>query len=68
MMWTIVAPELWNGEQDMTTSPDEIIAYQGISLSVSREGFDGYRIKRILSTDPNDFLSSEIYPGAVLKR
>lgn len=68
MMWTIVAPEMWNGEQDIVAVPEEVISYQGISLSVSREGPFGYRVRRILSTDPNDFLFSEIYPGAMLKR
>ncbi len=68
MMWTIVAPEMWSGEQAMATVPEEVISYQGIALSVSREGFGGYRVRRILSTDPNDFLSSEIYPGAMLER
>ena len=47
MMWTIVAPELWN-EKAEEMIPEEVISYQGISLSVSREGLDGYRVKRIL--------------------
>ena len=64
MMWTIVAPEAWSGEQ----IPEEVVCYQGVFLSVSQEERGGYRVKRILSTDPNDFLSSEIYPGAMLKR
>ena len=68
MMWTIVAPEIWNGDQSKTMIPEEIISYQGVSISVSQEEYGRYRVKRILSTDPNDFLSSEIYPGAVLKR
>ncbi len=68
MMWTIVAPELWSGEQEMVTIPEEVVCHQGVFLAVSQEGQGGYRVKRILSTDPNDFLSSEIYPGALLKR
>ena len=68
MMWTIVAPELWNGEEISEAISEEVILYHGVSLSVSREGLGEYRVKRILSTDPNDFLSSKIYPGTVLKR
>lgn len=68
MMWTIVAPEAWSGEQDVAMIPEEVVCYQGVFLSVSQEERGGYRVKRILSTDPNDFLSSEIYPGAMLKR
>ena len=67
MMWTIVSPELWN-EKAEEMIPEEVISYQGISLSVSREGLDGYRVKRILSTDPKDYLSDEICPGTMLKR
>lgn len=68
MMWTIVAPEMWNEEVAADTIVEEIISYQGVSVSVSREGLGEYRVKRILSTDPNDFLFSGIYPGAILKR
>ncbi|MBR0326147.1 MAG: hypothetical protein IIX11_08485 [Selenomonadales bacterium] len=68
MMWTIVSPELWNGEVATETTAEEVISYQGVSVAVSREGLGEYRVKRILSTDPKDFLSSEIYPDAILKR
>ena len=66
MMWTVVAPELWSEKEDSAVIREEVVCHQGVFLSVSQEA-GGYRVRRIISTDPNDFLSSEIYPDAIIK-
>ena len=68
MMWTIAAPEIWNGQISEAVEEEEIICHHGIHLSVAREEAGQYRIRRVLSTDPNDFLCEGICPGTMIRR
>ncbi|OCA85419.1 hypothetical protein A8F94_11030 [Bacillus sp. FJAT-27225] len=41
----------------------QIINFQGVPMEIEADG-DGYRIVRILSTNPGDFLDSRWAPGS----
>ncbi|CQR71556.1 hypothetical protein SpAn4DRAFT_4061 [Sporomusa ovata] len=44
----------------------EEIEYAGTKMLVEKTADNEYRIVRILSTDPRDYLRNDIQPGAVL--
>lgn len=66
-MWTVIPPEQWNGQDEMPCVLEQVICRSGIRLSVTSEDAGGYRVRRILSTDPKDFLCAEISPGTVIR-
>ena len=43
-----------------------MVIYQGVPLIVEQVGAFQYQVKKIISTDPEHFLQSQIYPGAIL--
>lgn len=46
----------------------EDIEFLGVKMSVEKISADEYRIVRILSTNPEDYLKNEIQPGQVISR
>lgn len=67
MMWTVAPLETWMEQTETNTASDEIVCHNGIWMSVMRDDAGGYRIKRVLSTDPNDYLRADIVPGAMVR-
>lgn len=67
MMWTIAPAESWQ-EADQSAQTEEIVCHHGIFLSAVRDNAGGYRVNRLLSTDPNDYLSAELAPGKLIIR
>ena len=64
-LWTIVPEELILGQKpDM--SPYEEIEFAGTKMLVEKIAAGQCRIVRLLSTDPADYLRSELQPGLVL--
>ncbi len=65
MMWTIAPVEsLIEGEP--RSEQEEILYHNGVMISAVREASGGYRVRRILSTEPNDYLSAELMPNHIL--
>lgn len=42
------------------------INYQGIDMQVEPLGWNKFRVIRLYSTDPQDFLNDELQPGAII--
>lgn len=64
-MWTIAPIEsLTEGES--RSEQEEILYHKGVMLSAAREASGGYRVRRILSTEPNDYLSAELMPNRII--
>lgn len=61
---SIVPGELIFHDDALTNSTQQC-SWNGIPLQVEKEG-DAYRVVRVLSTDPADFLNSGVQPGAYL--
>lgn len=67
MMWTVASPESWMGQAEQTVAAEEVVCCGGIWMSVVRSETGGYRIRRVLSTDPKDYLRDSIAPGTVFR-
>jgi hypothetical protein len=73
MFYTIVPLEyIFDEEESEDNEPnkpkkeDFEIKREGVSLMVENLPSGDYQIKRIISTNPNDYLRSEWQPGAIL--
>lgn len=48
------------------TPPQKVINYQGIPLLIESISPNQYKIIQILSTNPNDYMISDLQPGCCL--
>ena len=67
VLWTIMPMELVTasaGDQEIPVL--EELEYQGIMLQVSKISAVEYKVVRILTTNPKDYLRSELQPGSIL--
>ncbi|WP_341877242.1 YlzJ-like family protein [Defluviitalea saccharophila] len=69
MIYSIIPEEvIFSDMQNENNSVDEYkeIEYKGYLLQVSLEKDNGFKIQRIISTDPYAYLNSEIQPGNII--
>ncbi|MBO5245151.1 MAG: hypothetical protein J6B02_03525 [Selenomonadales bacterium] len=67
MMWTVASPETWRGQSQENAQTEQVICRGGVWMSVMQCEAGGYRIRRILSTDPRDYLCESLSPGSMLR-
>ncbi|HWR43095.1 YlzJ-like family protein [Sporomusa sp.] len=65
ILWTVmpmeaVFPQAYNPTYDE-------IEYAGTKMLVEKTSVDEYRVVRILSTNPQDYLRQDIQPGTVFR-
>jgi len=66
VLWTIAPPEWLNDEDDAPPSLVEMsLGRVRLVLEQDRDGT--WRVHRVLSTNPADYLRPELQPGAVWK-
>ncbi|MBW8348927.1 YlzJ-like family protein [Bacillus sp. IITD106] len=65
ILHTIVPPELIFQENDEVYSGQIPISRNGIPMIVEQSGHM-YRVIRIMSSDPADYLKAELSPGAFI--
>lgn len=63
VLWTIMPDEVLFA-QDYSPVLEEV-ELAGTRMMVEKTAGDGYRVVRILSTDPQDYLRHDIQPGTV---
>lgn len=66
ILWTVMPLDLIFGPQETSHPPYEEIEYTGTKMQVTRLSDNQWQIIRILSTDPNDYLRTDIQPGTIL--
>ncbi|NLK97003.1 MAG: hypothetical protein GX272_02845 [Epulopiscium sp.] len=69
MIYSIIPEEvIFSDMQNENNSVDEYKEkeYKGYLLQVSLEKDNGFKIQRIISTDPYAYLNSEIQPGNII--
>ncbi|MGI6092336.1 MAG: hypothetical protein GX348_06580 [Veillonellaceae bacterium] len=65
ILWTVMPLELVFGQQDVSI-PYEEVEYAGIKMMVEKMPSNQCRVVRILSSNPMDYLRSDIQPGVIL--
>jgi hypothetical protein len=64
ILYTMMPPELIFPYQPESLSNQQMVSYQGIPLLVELKDGQHVEVIRILSTDPQHYLDSQICPGA----
>ncbi|WP_094607547.1 hypothetical protein SPSIL_023740 [Sporomusa silvacetica DSM 10669] len=64
VLWTVMPMEIILSQEYQPNY--EEIEYAGTKMMVEKTANNEYRVVRILSTDPQDYLRNDIQPGAVL--
>ncbi|MGE6378119.1 YlzJ-like family protein [Peribacillus muralis] len=65
-LYTIVPEDIiFPHHHERTANLIEMI-YNGVHVMVEHDGGRSFRIERIVSTDPADYMNANIHPGAVI--
>lgn len=65
IIWSIVPPEImWNASDNLPAY--EEIQWHGMKCVVEKTSPTQYKVIRLLTTDPNDYLRIELQPGSTL--
>jgi hypothetical protein len=65
-IYTIVPEEQIFAEAAPSLSQVFEVQYQGVPLQVHYQGGRSFRVDRVLSTDPADYLNQSVQPGVFL--
>ena len=65
ILWSIIPPEMIWGTVN-PPSPYEEIEYNGMKCLVEKTSTTQYRVVRLLTTNPTDYLCTELEPGKLL--
>lgn len=66
LLYTIVPEEIvFKRSEDEIESTQEIV-YGGKKMLVYPVGFKQFQVVQLISSDPNDFLDTELQPGSVI--
>lgn len=67
VLWTIMPMEIVTASAADPEIPAlEELEYQGIRLQASKVSAAEYQVVRILTTNPQDYLRSDLQPGSIL--
>ncbi|WP_353928496.1 YlzJ-like family protein [Desulfofundulus kuznetsovii] len=58
---------VFEGLEEMQHAPTREVSIGGVPVLIQDTGPGEGRVVRLLSTDPLDYLRSDLYPGAVVK-
>jgi hypothetical protein len=64
ILHTLIPAELIFQEGQFPQTRDKFVVYNGIPLIVEVMNETDLQVKQILSTNPNHYLQTDIYPGA----
>jgi len=66
ILWSILPADIVLDNID-SLPPYEEISYSGMKCLVEKTGSTQYRVIRLLTTNPKDYLRPELQPGTMLK-
>lgn len=68
-VWTIMPEETLFSATDTVVSPtnQQAISYCGIPMVIENIADHQYKIIRLLSTNPDDYLDENLQPGSLLR-
>lgn len=53
-------------EQQQTYPTQSLLQFKGVSIVIEKVNMDDYKIVRLLSTNPSDFLDESFSPGNII--
>lgn len=65
ILHTIIPPELIFPDQPESYQNQQLISRNGVPLIVEQSG-NMYKVIRVMSSDPADFLRNDLYPGSLI--
>jgi len=65
ILWSIIPPDMVWGNVDPPSAYEEI-EYNGMKCLVEKTNPTQYRVVRLLTTNPNDYLSTALQPGTIV--
>ncbi|CVK17586.1 YlzJ-like family protein [Sporomusa sphaeroides] len=66
ILWTIVPEEVVYGDQNQPQPAYEEIEYAGQKVMAQKISHNEFRVVRLLTTDPLDYLRNELQPGTII--
>jgi len=63
ILYTMMPHELIFPVQEQDYEQTELVSYQGVPLLVEKTEDHGYRVIRVVSTDPQHYLKDQFCPG-----
>ncbi|AGK53109.1 YlzJ-like family protein [Bacillus sp. 1NLA3E] len=63
ILYTMMPHELIFPVQEQDYEQTELVSYQGVPLLVEKTEDRGYRVIRVVSTDPQHYLNDQFCPG-----
>lgn len=66
ILWTIVPEEVVYGDRNQPQPAYEEIDYAGQRVVAEKISQNEFRVVRLLTTDPFDYLRNELQPGTVI--
>jgi hypothetical protein len=67
ILYTSMPPEMIYPTANEVFSNQSIISYKGVPIVVDKSEEGQYKIVRLLSTDPNDYLNGDYSPGTMIE-
>ena len=67
ILYTIYDPEFVFSTQQNNVSYSEM-SVDGVKVQISLENNSDFRVERIISTNPNDYLNPKLQPGSIIKK
>lgn len=66
ILWTIVPEEMVLADQNQPNPTYEEIEYAGQKVVAQKISQNEFRVVRLLTTDPSNYLRTELQPGTVI--
>ncbi len=66
ILWTIVPEEVVYADPNQTNPTYEEIEYAGQKIMAQKISQSEFRVVRLLTTDPSNYLRNELQPGTVI--
>ncbi|MDF2572283.1 MAG: YlzJ-like protein [Sporomusa sp.] len=66
ILWTVVPEELIYANQNQPDIAYEEIEYSGQKIVAEQISPSEFRITRLLTTNPSDYLANELQPGTII--
>ncbi|SMC64807.1 YlzJ-like family protein [Sporomusa malonica] len=67
ILWTIVPEETIFASQNQPDINFKVIDYSGQKIVVEQISYSEFRITRLLTTNPLDYLDNKLQPGKIIR-